>query len=158
VALSGDELFNRQKLNWRKIMIVEKDFRLLVTNPDGDVKDVTLTKSVHTESGFFPFKNDKGLRSWLLEFNLEASADKVTQLRKSLRDDETISMISDEGSFWGPAPFKGAIFVDLSPKEFWNRINQAQQSNQACLDLTEVTGGKALKHKVENILSTLKAD
>jgi len=130
-------------------MITEKDFRLLVTTPDGGVRDVILTKSVHTESGFFLSR--AGLRSWLAEFNLRANVgkEKEAQVQQSLRGDTTITSISDNGSFWGPEPFKGVILVDLTPTKLWNQINRAQESGHACLDLTEVTGLNALRNKLQ---------
>ncbi len=136
-------------------MLTEKDFRLLVTTSDGGVADITLTKSVHTESGFSLPKN--GLRSWLAEFNLLASLGKQreSQFAQALKEDQTVAMISDRGSFWGPKPFGGRIFVDLSPTELWNRINRAQESRHACVDLIDVTGIKAFRRALERRIAAV---
>ena len=136
-------------------MLTEKDFRLLVTTSDGSVADVTLTRSVHTGSGFSLSKD--GLRSWLAEFNLLAAVGKQreSQFAQALKADKTVTMISDNGSFWGPKPFEGLIFVDLSPTELWNRINKAQESKHACVDLTEVTGPDVFRKTLQRKLAAV---
>ena|SRR5436190_8022860 len=136
-------------------MLVEKDLRLLVTAPDGSVTDVRLAKTVHSDSGI-SFTTRNGLRSWLAEFNLLASVgeDRVARLAQSLKEDTTVTTIADK-KFWNAKVFEGLIFVDLSPSELWKRINQAQESKHACIDLTPVTGPGALRNVLERKIAAL---
>jgi len=132
-------------------MAAAKDIRLLITRPDGSITDVSLTGTVHTESGWDV--DPAEIASLADHFHLAGGKKEEARVGRLLKEDTTISSLSDAGTFWGGKSFEGTIIVTLAPSELWRRINEAQVAGQACVDLTDVTGSKAGMAKIQSLLS-----
>jgi len=137
--------------------------RLLVRQNNDSIRDIILGPDIHTVSGYSERISKGKMLDLLSAFNLAAPEDKksLKTLCEALRRSEEISEIRSspklQSFFFTPEPqFDGCLLVDLSISQLWKRISAAQDAyrNPIVVDLTDVTGTKALKSALTRLLPT----